>query len=175
MIMSETKKEITTGLEQATNPKEAEYDLVKALLTAAEFKTNEDSITEAEIKRNGTTLFSVHLHPLSDGDVRQARKKATSYMPNPQGKKLPPIEKEFDTTRFNSWLVYLATTEADQGRIWGNPAIKQKYGLEFPYESVDILLTAGEKIKLVELVMKISSMDEETAEDEVSLEEYAGE
>lgn len=171
--MSETEKKNITGLDTADNRKEAEYDLVKSLLEASEYKTADDAITEAEIKRNGKYLFSVNIHPISEADARFARKKATKYMPNPNGKKLPPIEKELDTAKFNSWLIYVATTEEDQQKIWGNPAIMQKYGLSLPVESVDVLLTLGEKRKLADLVTDISGLDDEEDEDNVSEEEYA--
>ena len=170
--MSEAKEVNVTNLEYAENRKETEYDLVTALLEAAEFKTSEDNITEAEIKRNGKVLFSVHLHPISEPDARVARKKATTYMPNPNNKKLPPIEKEHNTALFSSWLIYLATTEEDQQKIWGNPAIMQKYGLMEPVEGVDKLLTYGEKQRLADLVAKISGMDDD--DDEVmDKEDYA--
>ena len=89
-----TERENITGLDQAENRKEAEYDLVTSLLEAAEFKTSDDNITEAEIKRNGKFLFSVKLHPISERDTRMARKKASTYMPNPNNKKLPKIVKD---------------------------------------------------------------------------------
>lgn len=171
--MSETEKKNITGLDTADNRKEAEYDLVKSLLEASEYKTAEDAVTEAEIKRNGKYLFSVNIHPISEADARFARKKATKYMPNPNGKKLPPIEKELDTAKFNSWLIYVATTEEDQQKIWGNPAIMQKYGLSLPVESVDVLLTLGEKRKLADLVTDISGLDDEEDEETVTEEEYA--
>lgn len=167
---TEEKKDVT-GLEQASNRKEAEYDLVKALLESAEYKTSADEVTEVEIKRGGKFLFTVHIHPISEPDARTARKKATKYMPNPNGKKLPPIEKEMDTAKFNSWLIYLATTEEDQEKIWGNPAVMQKYALAQPYESIDVLLTLGEKHKLADLVTSVSGMDDE--DEEVDEEEYA--
>lgn len=167
---TEEKKDVT-GLDTATNRKEAEYDLVEALLKSAEYKTSEDEITEAEIKRNGQYLFTVHIHPISDPDARTARKKATTYMPNPNGRKLPQIEKDFDTSKFNAWLIYLATTEEDQNRIWGNPAIMQKYGLMQPVESIDVLLTLGEKRKLADLVTDISGLNDD--EDTTDEEEYA--
>lgn len=168
--MSEAKERANvTNLDYADNRKEAEYDLVTSLLEAAEFKTSEDNITEAEIKRNGKVLFSVHLHPISEPDARFARKKATTYMPNPNNKKLPPIEKEHNTALFSSWLIYLATTEEDQQKIWGNPAIMQKYGLMEPVEGVDKLLTYGEKQRMADLVAKISGMDDD--DDEVMNEE----
>ena len=171
---TENKKEVVTGLDQAADRKEAEYDLVTALLTAAEFKTQEDAITEVEIKRNGVYLFTVHVHPLSDPDTRVARRKATTYMPNPQGKKLPKIEKEFNEPVFNSWVVYLATTGEDQQKIWGNQQVMQKYGLAMPAETVDVLLTVGEKRKLVDVILEISGMEDEDEEETATQEDYAG-
>ena len=173
MATKETEKNIVTGLDQANDRKEAEYDLVTALLESADFKTADDNITEVEIKRSGKFLFSVHIHPLSDPDARFARKKATIYMPNPNGKKLPPIEKDFNSAKFSSWLIYLATTDEDQQKIWNNKAIMQKFNLMEPWESIDVLLTMGEKRKLVDLVTNISGMDDDEDEEIVDTEEYA--
>lgn len=173
MATNDTEKKSITGLDTATNRKEAENDLVTALLEAAEFKTAEDQISEVEIKRAGKYLFTVHIHPVSETDTRTARKKATIYMPNPNNKKMPPVEKDFDVAKFNSWLIYLATTEEDQQKIWGNPAIMQAKGLMQPWESIDVLLTFGEKRKLSELVMEISGMDDDDDEEFTDEEEYA--
>ena len=169
METNDIEKKSVTGLDQAENRKEAEYDLVKSLLEASEFRTAEGSITEVEIKRAGKYLFSVHIHPIGDTDSRFARKKATTYMPNPNGKKLPPIEKDFDNTKFSSWTIYLATTDEDQQKIWGNPAIMKKYNLAQPYESVDVLLTLGEKRALVDAISEISGLDDD--EDEEAIDE----
>lgn len=173
MAEKDIEKKDVTGLDNATNRKETEYDLVTSLLAAADFKVSDDNITEAEIKRNGNYLFSVHLHPISEPDARMARKKATITMPNPNGRKLPPIEKDFDTAKFNAWLIYLATTEEDQQKIWGNQAIMQKYSCLQPVETIDILLTLGEKRKLADLVTDISGLDDDDDEDNVDVEEYA--
>ena len=167
---TEEKKDVT-GLDTASNRKEAEYDLVKALLESAEYKTSEDEVTEVEIKRNGKFLFTVHIHPISEPDARTARKKSTQYMTNPNGKKLPPIEKDIDTAKMNSWIIYLATTEEDQQKIWGNATIMQKFNLQLPVESIDVLLTLGEKRKLADLVTTISGLDDD--EESVDEEEYA--
>lgn len=164
--MENKKEEMSvTGLELAGNRREAEYDLVKSLLKAAEFKTSEDSIKEVEIKRSGKYLFTVHVHPLSDPDTRFARKRATTLMPNPNGKKLPPIEREFNNTAFKSWLIYLATVPEDQEKIWGNPTIKTQLGLMENWESIDALLTLGEKNRLFELITEISGLDDDDEEE----------
>ena len=169
MATNEEKKNVT-GLDTATNRKEAEYDLVTSLLAAADFKNADDQITEVEIKRAGKYLFTVHIHPISDPDSRFARKKATVYMPNPVNKKLAPVEKDFNNSKFGSWLIYLATTEEDQQKIWNNPAIMQKFGLMEAWESVDVLLTLGEKRALLDQVTKISGLDDDD-EDEVEMDE----
>ena len=169
--MATEKKETqsVTGLESAKNRKDAEYDLVTSLLAAADFKNAEDQITEVEIKRAGKYLFTVHIHPISDPDSRFARKKATTYMPNPVNKKLAPVEKEFNNAKFGSWLIYLATTEEDQQQIWGNPAIMKNFNLMEAWESIDVLLTLGEKRALLDQVTKISGLDDD--EDEVEMDE----
>lgn len=169
--MKNTENKSITGLDVASNRKEAEYDLVQALLTAMDYSTDSDNVTEAEIKRNGKYLFSVHLHPISDRDIQVARKKATIYMPNPNGKKLPPIEKDFDITRMKCMVIYLATTEEDQQKIWGNPTVMQKAQLQERHETVNALLSAGEVNRLFELVQQISGLDDD--EDENDQEEYA--
>ncbi len=158
--MSEEKTNVT-GLDSATNRKDAEYDLVQSLLEAAEFKTSDDNITDVNIKRNGKLLFTVSVHPISDPDTKFARKKATIYMPNPNNKKLPPIEKDFDDALFTSWIIYLATTDGDRERIWGNPSLMKAKGIDKPVESIDILLNLGEKRALFSKIYEISGMEEE--------------
>lgn len=163
-------QEIVTGLETAAYPKEAEYDLVAALMEAASYREDKDLITSVDIKRGGKYLFTVNIRPIGDAEVRTARKKATKYMPNPQGRKLPPIEKEFNSGLFNALIIYYATTEEDKAKIWGNKAIMEKFGLVEPYESIDVLLTVGEKTALSDTVVDISGMDIEN--EEVSTEDY---
>lgn len=171
MANKETEKQNIMGLDTVEDRKETEYDLVSSLLEAAEFKNSDDTIEEIEMWRRGKFLFTVRLRPLSEPEVRKARKSATIYMPNPLGKKYPPIEKEVDTAKFNSWLIYMATVEEDQQKIWGNPAIMQKYGLMQPVESIDQILTMGEKRYLADKVSEISGLDDD--EETMSEEEYA--
>lgn len=161
--------EVLTGLENAENKKEAEYDLVAALMEAASYRDDKELITTVDIKRSGKYLFSVDIHPIGDEEVRKARKKATTYMPNPQNRKLPKIEKEFDGGMFNALIIYAGTTEECKAKIWGNRAVMDKFGLVEPYESISVLLTAGEKAALSDKVIEISGMD---IEEDVSEEDY---
>ena len=170
MTTTKNEEKIITGLDQASNKQEAEYDLLSALMEAAEYKTSDDSITKVNIVRDKKFLFAVRIRPLGEEEMRSARKKATIYMPNPNGKKLPPIEKDFNNAKFKSWLIYLATVEEDKQKIWGQPAIMQKFGLMEAWESVDVLLKAGEKNRLFDEVYSVSGFDDEEDEnvDEVS-------
>lgn len=163
----EQEMEIVTGLETAHDAKEAEYDLVEALMEAASFR---EELTPVDITRNGKVLFTVHIHPLGDDEVKACRKRATTMMPNPNNRKLPKIEKEFNTNLFNSLIIYAATSEEDQKNIWGNPAIMKKFDLVEPHESINILLPVGAKSLLTDKVIEISGMNDD--EEEVDTEEY---
>lgn len=163
---------MVTGLETATSQKdktEKEYDIVEALLKAANFREDEDMITTAEIRRNGILLFEVDIHPIGDEEARRLRRKATDYMVNPVNAKLPKVEKFFDQGKFNAMIIYEATTDKDKKRIWGRPEIMEKYNLVEPWESVNILLTVGEKNNLSDEVLKISGWEDDIVKQE---EEY---
>ena len=161
MANTENEKTSVTGLDLADDRKSAEYDLVTSLLEAASYKTAEDSITEVTIERKGKFLFAVRIHPISDTDVKFAQKKAGIYKPNPTNKKLGMVKVDSENDVLGSWLIYLATVEEDQEKIWGNPAIMSKFNLRQPWESIDILLRKGEKDELLENVFKISGMDDD--------------
>lgn len=175
--MSENEKKDYTGLSQvpAGERRYVEEDLLSSLLAAASFKDSEEAVTEAEIRRGGRLYFTVRLHPLSDEEIKTARKKSTTYGKNPLGSKYPLIEKERDQRKFNSWLIYLATTAEDRKKIWGSPALLKELDLVEPVDAVDALLLAGEKDKLVDLVTQISGYGEDGEDPDApdSLEEYA--
>ena len=158
-MATKNEKENVTGLDLAPDYQEAEYDLVTSLLMAANYK--EEEITRVKIARAGKLLFYVNIHPLSDADVRDAQKKAGIYKPNPTNKKLGTVKVDTDNAKLSSWLIYLATTEEDQMKIWGNPAVMSRYGLMLPVESIDLLLTAGEKDMLFDELSKITDMPDE--------------
>lgn len=178
--MSDEKKDLT-GLDIAAahaaeskvcTTKDAEYDLTAALLKAAEFRTSDEAVTEIEIKRNGVYYFTIHVHPISDAESRKARRKATTFMPNPNGRKLPPIEKDFNNAMFNSQIIYMATTDEDKKKIWGNQQLMDKYDILDPVDTIDLLLAVGEKIEVVDVIMDISGLGG-SVEEETSPEDYA--
>lgn len=171
--MANEKKENqnVTGLDTAPDRKEAEYDLVTALLEAADYRNSEDEILEVEICRRGKFLFAVHIHPISDSDVKKAQKEAGVYKPNPTNKKLGRVKIDQDNAKLASWLIYLATTEEDQQKIWGNKQVMSKYSLMENWETIDIMLKKGEKDDLLEKVFDISDMSDDDDDEEKMDEE----
>ena len=164
--------ENVTGLETVENRKEAEYDLVQALLMAGEYATADESITEVAIKRGGKFLFAVNIHPIGDQDLRLARKKSTPMKKNKHGRNLPDQSGEIDNVMFKSWVIYLATTEEDQVKIWGNRTVMQRFQCAMPVECIDALLTAGEKAKLFNEILVISGLDDDDDEEEMDMETF---
>lgn len=170
-MATEMKNENVTGLDQATNRKEAEYDLVKSLFMAANYKKSTEEIVEIDIVRGGQFMFTLHLHPIGDDDVATATKKSTQYRDHPQGKKYGKIEIGRDRAAYKSWLIYLATTEEDQQKIWGNRELMAHFGLMQPWESIDLMLTVGDKAKLLEKITEISGLDDDEDDEEEMDEE----
>lgn len=171
MANNNEEKKSVTGLDTAVDRKEAEYDLVTSLLEAANYRNDEEEILEVEIARRGRLLFTVHIHPVSDADVRKAQKESGEYKPNPTNKKLGRIKVDQDNAKLVSWLIYLATTDEDQEKIWGNKQVMSKYGLMQPWETIDILLKKGEKDDLVNHVFEISGMNDDDDDDEEKMDE----
>jgi len=158
------------GLDTASDRKAAEYDLVSSLLKAADYKTSDEAMVEVEIRRGGEYLFTVHLLPIGENELQEARRHATEYARNPQGPRYPKIEKGFNSSLFSSWTIYLATTKEDREKIWGNKAVMAKCGLQLPVESIYALLLLGEKSMLADTVSRISGIEDE---DVLTQEDYA--
>lgn len=165
-MANQKEKESVTGLDQASNRKEMERDLLTSLFAAADYKKADDNIKEVRVERNGVYFFTLHLHPLSDADITFANKKATIYKDHPQGKKYGKIEVGYDKSIFKSWVIYLATTEEDQKKIWGNKEFMAHFNLQQPWESIDQMLTVGDKNKLVEVITDISGLEDDEDEAE---------
>ena len=150
----------------AENVEDKQYDLVKSLLEAADYKEDESSRQKIEIKRDGKFLFEFTIRPLSEDEVLQIRKASAKYARNPAGKNLPKIETEVNWPQFKSRKIYEATIDEDREKIWDNPAIKKKFDLFEGWEAVDILLPGGWKNAVSDAIDQLSGYD-------VDLTDYA--
>lgn len=157
--MSNNEKINVTGLDNSSDFKNDEYDILSALLSAADFKNDENEKREIRIERNGVFHFSFSVRPLDETEVQAARKKATTYIKNPAGNKYPPIPKETSATKYNSYLIYTATVEADKKRIWGNKEFMKQKNILDAADSVDELLKTGEKSQIIDIITEISGFN----------------
>lgn len=172
--MAEKELQDLTGLSNV-DPKERpmeEADLIKALLEMAEENTSTEEAVTIDIKRGGKVRFSFRVHPVSDEDIRIARKAATTYMANPNNKKLPKIEKDRDEVQYRSLIIYNATIPEDRAKIWDNQKIKERFDLVQGHDTIDKILNVGEKMKIFEKILEVSGMNEDDDDDEVSVEDY---
>lgn len=170
---NEEKKD-ATGLStvEPADRKAEEYELLTNLLEASNFKRDENEITEVEIRRSGKYMFSVHVHPIGEEESQRAHRKAVKKKKNRRGQLV--ASDDIDTQLKNSWLIYLATTDEDKKRIWGNPEFMAEKDILDPVDSIDMLLKVGEKVQLINTIFEISGWADDDEEDEyMSDEEYA--
>ncbi len=146
---------------------EEDIDYIAGFLKAAEMIEN--SVKTVRIERKGQLLFTFKVHALSEQDMSDARKMATTFMRNPRGKKLPPIEKEFNSALANSCIIYLATVDEDKKRLWDNQKLKEKLDvIGTGYELIDKVLLPGEKSAVIDVIDDLCgySGDDELDSDE---------
>ena len=132
-----------------------ENDILKGLLAAANYETEEDNIHPVEIARNGVIFFTFRIRPLSEEEYQKCKDKNTKYVRNKQlGIKFP---ENTDSVRYRSALIYQATIKEDREKIWDNKeawkALNVLTGIR-PYRKRHCW--QGEKDAVLELVDKIS-------------------
>lgn len=131
-----------------------ETDILKGLLTAAAFKTEDENIHPVEIARNGVVLFTFRIRPLSEEEYHQCKDKNTKYVRNKQlGIKFP---EQTDSVRYRSALIYQATIDEDRAKVWDNKDAWKALNVLNGIDLVDKILLAGEKDAVLELIDKIS-------------------
>lgn len=139
-----------------------ENDILKGLLAAANYKTEEDSIQPVEIARNGVVLIKFHIRPLSEEEYQKCKDKNTKYVRNKQlGIKFP---ENTDSVRYRSALIYQATIKEDREKIWDNKEAWKALNVLTGIDLIEKTLLAGEKDAVLEKVDKISGYTSTTEE-----------
>jgi hypothetical protein len=139
-----------------------ENDILKGLLAAANYKTEEDNIHPVEIARNGVVLIKFHIRPLSEEEYQTCKEKNTKYVRNKQlGIKFP---ENTDSVRYRSALIYQATIDEDRAKIWDNKEAWKALNVLNGIDLIDKTLLAGEKDAVLEIVDKISGYSVTTEE-----------
>lgn len=151
-----------TEEEKKTMIIENEDDYLAGLLAAAADVA--DDTQKIDITRKGRKYFSFSVHALSDEMLKDIRKKYTKYTKNRrQGIRVPD---ELDTPKYRASLIYNSTIEADQNKLWDNPAVKK--GLEAKgiciinaLDVIDAVLLPGEKDRIMDIIDEVNGFNNE--------------
>ena len=154
-----------TAEEMQADARKVEDDLLTGLLSAANYKDDDDETVEIVINRKGKDLFSFRIHPLSEDDFNRCRKRCTKYVKSKTnaGVRIP---EEVDTVKYRCMLIYEATVPEDRAKVWDNKALWKAKDLATGTEAMDILLKAGEKNAVCDKIDTISGY--EMTEEEVA-------
>lgn len=139
-----------------------ENDILKGLLAAANYETEEENIHPVDIARNGVVLFTFHIRPLGEEEYQKCKDKNTKYVRNKQlGIKFP---ENTDSVRYRSALIYQATIKEDRERVWDNKEAWKALNVLTGIDLIEKTLLAGEKDAVLEKVDKISGYTATTEE-----------
>lgn len=144
-----------------------ETSLLAGMLKAANYRT--ENTTPVQIKRGDEILFNFRVHPLSEDDMQECRRKATKTIVNPAGRHLPRIDGDVDVVGLRCYKIYAATVPEDQANVWNNPDIKKALNALHANDVIESVLMGGEKDAICDLIDEISGYG--TAA--ITLEDYA--
>lgn len=144
------------------------HSILEGIIAAARNMAEETQ--EIQVSRNGVKYFNLVIRPVSEKKSKDLRQKCTSYKKNrTYGVKMP---EDTDMTKFRSMLIYEATvnkTETwDNKELW--KALESQYPVVTGWETIDQVLLAGEKERIVDAISALSGYrdeDEEALEDTV--------
>lgn len=151
----ETGEEDTRALIRAN-----EEDFIQGLISAAEFAAEETQ--RIEIVRDGRLFFAFTIRPLSSEEYEKCRKRHTKYVRNKQlGMKMP---EDTDKVKYQSALIYQATTEEDRAKLWDNRKVwdslnAKKDRIMNGLDVIECTLKAGEKDRILEAIDRLSGYD----------------
>ena len=167
-------KELNANLPDKEEVLNDEMGLLQGLIEAGNYKEDEAYRKKLVIQRNGKKLFEFTVRPLSDDEFFECRKKSTKRLPNPAGRKLPPIDGETDISRFRSWKIYMATIDEDRAKIWDNKKMQEALNVLTNVDLISKVFMDSEKDWIIEEIDKLGvGITEDGTEESVSLEEYA--
>ena len=139
-----------------------EDDLLTGLLEAASF--NESETKKIEIIRAGKKFFEFSIHPITEEDLNDIRKKYTKYSRNRrQGIK---VAEELDGPKYRASLIYNSTIEIDQERLWDNQRVwsglraKGKVIVN-ALDVIEAVLLPGEKDRILDIIDDINGYNTE--------------
>ncbi len=133
--------------------------ILEGIIAAAENVAEETQ--DVTIERAGRKFFKLTIRPVSDKKSKELRKKCTVYSKNKTyGVRLP---EDTDMTKYRSMLIYEATVNKDE--TWDNKllwkALESRYPIVTGWQTVDCVLLAGEKDRLMDAINALSGYQDE--------------
>lgn len=141
---------------------EHEDDYIAGLLSAAEDVSELEQ--PVDIIRKGKKFFTFRIHPLSENEINDIRKRYTKYAKNKrQGIRVP---EELDTAKYRASLIYNSTVDADKRKLWDNPEVKkgliaQGKVIINALDVIDAVLLPGEKSRLMDIIDDLNGYGDE--------------
>ena len=146
-------------------------ELIAGILLASKFQESEESNRKVQVRRSGDkVLFEFTIRPLREEEIQECRKMVTKYRPDPRGKHFPKIEVDVDLIKLRSNKILKATVDTGNGIIWNNEELKTKLNVLQAIDVIDLVLLAGEKDKICDMIDEISGYG---SEDGPTMEEAA--
>lgn len=160
--MAENETMEMTKEEKKALVRQYEDDILGGLIAAASYKEDEAEIVPVEIVRGNSVVLKFSIHPLSEDDYLNARREHTVYKRNKQlGTK---VTDHVDTARYRAQLIYDATIEADQEKIWKNRKAWEKLAVLSAIDLIEVVLKGGEKDAIIDKIDEISGYSATTEE-----------
>ncbi|MCM1245493.1 MAG: hypothetical protein NC293_07610 [Roseburia sp.] len=142
-----------------------EEDFLQGLIDAAGYVAEERQ--RIEIARNGRVLFAFSIHPLSESEYSDCKKKHTKYVRNRSlGVKMP---EDTDNVKYRADLIYRATIDEDKKKLWDNKKIWETLrdkGMQIvsPLDVIEYSLKAGEKEEVIDRIDRLSGYNDNLEE-----------
>ena len=165
------EEEELTEEEQKEEIRNNERSLLERLLAAADYASNEELTIQirrpdSQHPEKMVDYFDFRVHPLSENELNQIRKKYTKYTRNRRSGGMKHAE-ELDIAKFKCSVIYNSTIKADQERIWDNKTLwnglqKQGHTIVNALDVIEAILLPGEKEKIMEALDKLGGYDEDT-------------
>lgn len=144
---------------------EREMDLLEGLLAAADYAANEE--LTIEISRNGKTYFSFTVHPLSEDELVQIRKRYTKHVKNKRSG--IRVAEEVDAAKLRCSIIYNSTIDSDKEKIWNNKELweglrKQGHVIINALDAIEAVLLPGEKERIIKEIDLLGGFEDEDGE-----------
>jgi hypothetical protein len=136
-----------------------EQDILAGMLEASTGRENENNYERIQIKRGGKLLFEFRVRPLAEDENQTCFRNATKYAPSKPGQ--PRVAIFTDLPKYHSYLILAATVNEDRAKTWENKTLMDKLGVLMPVDTIDKVLLAGEKSRVVDKISEISFGDDE--------------